>query len=129
MRTIKITISYLANQFENYNFIKYLLDFEKVVCIIESAKQGKIIGYKYKSNEWLNFANNVLEYHSSYWEYVELAFKHFGLFDKIIQLDTKKSFQKKLFMYYSKEIKTDYKFDYLFAALYPEISEVKRLRL
>lgn len=124
-----ITVSYLANQFENNNFIKYLLDFEKIVCIIESAKQGKIIGYKYKSNEWLNFANNVLEYHSSYWEYVELAFKQFGLFDKITQLDTKKSFQKKLFIYYSKDIKTDYSFDYLFGALYPEIGEINRLKL
>lgn len=121
-----ITISYLSNGFENSNFIQYLFDFETVACIIESAKQEMIIGYKYKPNEWINFANNVIQYYPKYWEYIELAFKHFGLFEKLIVLDVKKSFRKKLYNFYSTEVKTDYSFDYLFSALYPEIGEINR---
>lgn len=119
-----ITISYLANGFENYNFIQYLFDFERVICIIESAKQNRIIGYKYKADKWIDFANNVIEYYPEYWEYIELAFKEFGLYDKLIELDLKKSFQKKLFLHYSKVVKTNYSIDYLFGALYPEIGKL-----
>lgn len=121
-----ITISYLSNGFENPNFIQYLFDFEKVVCIIESAKQERIIGYKYKPNDWINFANNVIQYYPKYWEYIELAFKYFGLFEKLIELDLKQSFRKKLYNFYSTEVKTDYGFDYLFSALYPEIGEINK---
>ncbi|MCO6174440.1 DUF6035 family protein [Flavobacterium sp. NRK F10] len=119
-----ITISYLANNFENSIFIQYLFDFEKEICIIESAKQKRIIGYKYKPNEWINFANNAIEHYPEYWEYIELTFKKFGLFDDLIKLDHKKTFQKKLYSFYSKEIKTDYSIDYLFNALYPNIDRL-----
>ncbi|ELY2011094.1 hypothetical protein SL057_002151 [Flavobacterium psychrophilum] len=122
-----ITISLLSNQFENPNFIQYLFDFETVVCIIESAKQDRIIGYKYKPNEWINFANNVIQYYPKYWEYIELAFKQFGLFDKLIDLDVKESFRKKLLAFYSIKNDTNYSFDYLFSALYPEIGGVNSL--
>ena len=119
-----ITISYLSNQLENSNFIQYLFDFETVVCIIESAKQDVIIGYKYKANEWLNFANNVIQYYPKYWEYIEIAFKHFGLFEKLIVLDVKGSFRKKLQAHYSTKQETNYRFDYVFSALYPEIGKI-----
>ena len=119
-----IAISYLSNGFENPNFVQYLFDFETVVCIIESAKQERIIGYKYKPNEWINFANNAIQYYPKYWEYIELAFKHFGLFEKLIALDVNESFRKKLLTFYSTKNETNYSFDYLFSALYPEIGGV-----
>ena len=119
-----ITISYLSNQFENSNFIQYLFDYEMVVCIIESAKRGKIIGYKFNANEWIKFANNVIQQYPKYWEFIELAFKHFGLFEKLISLDIKGSFRKKLLAHYSVKSETNYSFDYLFSALYPEIGKV-----
>lgn len=119
-----ITISHLANKFENPIFIQYLFDFEMLVCILESSRQNRIIGYNYKPNEWINFANNVIQYYPEYWEYIEIVFKHHGLFDKLIELDHKESFRKKLLDFYSTETKTNYSFEWLYKALYPELSEV-----
>ncbi len=122
-----ITLAYLANKLENESFIKYVFKFDMVVCIIESARQNKIIGYKYKPNEWINFANNAIENYPKYWEYIEVAFKHFGLFEKLINLDINGTFRNKLMNFYSKENKSDYSFDYLFGALYPEIGRINKL--
>lgn len=119
-----ITVSCLANNFENPNFVQYLFDFEKIVCIIESAKQEKIIGYKYKPNEWINFANNAVQYYPEFWEYIEIAFRYYGLFDKLVTLDHKESFRKKILNLYSNKPKTNYSFEWLYRALYPELSEV-----
>lgn len=117
-----ITISYLAKEFENPIFIEYLFKHERAVCFIESAKRDRVIGYNYKNNEWINLANNILEYYPKYWEYIEVAFKHYGTFEKLVKLDKNRTFQKKLTKYYSEEIKTDYSFEYLFSALYPELN-------
>ena len=80
-----------------------------------------MIGFAYKPNEWIKFANNVLEYYSKYWEYIEIAFKEFGLYDKLIELDKKGTFKNKLYHYYSGKKETDYNFEIIFKALYPEL--------
>lgn len=101
--------------------LMFELDNMGVIRAIESAKRGILIGFAYKPNEWIKFANNVLEYYSKYWEYIEIAFKEFGLYDKLIELDKKGTFKNKLYHYYSGKKETDYNFEIIFKALYPEL--------
>jgi hypothetical protein len=118
-----VNICYLANRIKQKRLYYPLFDFtnQMALCIIESCIQNKIIGYKYSQESWLMFANNAIQHYPEYWEYIESIFKKHGLFDKLIQLDKKGSFQKKLHQYYSKEIETNYSFDELFQELYPEL--------
>lgn len=66
------------------------------------------------------FANNVLEYYSKYWEYIEIAFKKFGLYDKAYWI-RQGTFKNKLYHYYSGKKKQIYNFEIIFKALYPEL--------
>lgn len=95
--------------------------FSKLIFIIESARQGELITFNYKGNKWVAFANNAIQYYSEYWEYIELAFKRFGLWDKLIQLDTKNTFQRKVEQFYSEMPIQKYDFDEVFNDLYPEL--------
>ncbi|MBC8486867.1 MAG: hypothetical protein H8D45_12605 [Bacteroidetes bacterium] len=105
---------------------KDLVDFvflhSKLLFIIESARRKEIIGFKYKPNEWIAFANNAIQYHSDYWEYIELAFKDYGLWDKLIELDKKGTFQKKVQAFYSKMPRQKFDFDNVYRDLYPELT-------
>lgn len=117
-----IMLSHFAEKLENGSFRTYLFQFKNIIRIIESAKQNKIIGYAYKPTEWIKFANNILYSNSKYWEYIEIAFKHYGLYDKLISLDKKGSFKNKLYQYYATHKETDYSFEWIFRKLYPELS-------
>ena len=55
------------------------------------------------------------------YEYIELAFKRFGLWDRLIQFDTKGTFWKKVEQFYSEMPKQKYDFDEVFNDLYPEL--------
>ena len=90
-----------------------------VLCTIESAKQGRIIGFKY--DNWIAFANNAIEGYKENWTYIEHALKKFDLLDKIFRLDKKKTFQKKLKQFHidkPKQILSSYK---IMIELYPEV--------
>lgn len=116
-----IILSNFSKNFENSTFRGYLFQFKNIIRIIESAKQGRIIGYAFKDDEWIKFANNILYSNAKYWEYIEIAFKHYGLYDKLILLDRKKTFQNKLNQYYTNPEKTDHSFKWIFRELYPEL--------
>ncbi|MCT3802672.1 MULTISPECIES: DUF6035 family protein [Elizabethkingia] len=116
-----IMLSNLSKKIDSPAFRGYLFQFKNIIRIIESAKQGRIIGYAYKDNEWIKFANNALNSNAKYWEYIEVAFKYYGLYDKLILLDKKKTFQNKLNQYYLTPEKTDHSFKWIFKELYPEL--------
>ncbi|MEP5366128.1 MAG: DUF6035 family protein [Reichenbachiella sp.] len=122
-----ITNNWLLYSFCNRLKSKYLVDdvFKHYVllCIIESAKCNEIIGFNYKKTEWIAFANNAIQYHKEYWEYIELAFKHYGLWETIIPLDKKGTFQKKLEQFYSAIPPQHFDVDSVFEDLYPELME------
>jgi hypothetical protein len=120
-----INICYLADRIRQKRLYHPLFEYrnQMVICIIESCIQNKIIGYKYQQGSWVMFANNALQHYSDYWEYIEITFKENGLFDKLIKLDKKDTFQKKLSQHYSKEIETNYLFEELFKELYPELCQ------
>ena len=143
-RGYKITTSddeYLLNLAENnseildkillYSFYKRLKNIHliektnkhfKLICIIESARLKKIVGYNYKSTEWIAFANNAIRGYSEHWDYIELAFKRYELWNFLIEKDEKKkTFQKKLQDLYQNIPNQKYDFEEVFIELYPEL--------
>ena len=100
-----------------------MFEHQSLICIIESAKRNKIVGFGWKGNQWIAFANNAIEFYSQYWEYIELAFKHYGIWERLIELDFKGSFQKKLENYYETNPTQNFDCDILFRYLYDELSE------
>lgn len=63
---------------------------------IQSAKLNQVTGFGYPPNAWIAFANNAAEHYKEYWEYIELAFKKYGIWGNLIKLDKKGTFQEKL---------------------------------
>jgi len=111
----------MCNNLINRNLVHDAFQFSKLLFIIESARQDKLITFKFTGNKWVSFANNAIHSYSEYWEYIELAFKRYGLWEKLIHLDTKLTFQKKVEQFYSKIPKQKYDFDEVFNDLYPEL--------
>jgi len=111
----------LCNNLTDRSLVDDVFSFSKLLFIIESAKQGELIYYNFTGNKWISFANNAIQYYSEYWEYLELSFKRFELWDKLIQLDKNGTFQKKVEKFYSQMPRQKYDFDRVFNDLYPEI--------
>lgn len=117
--------SVLIYQFANHT-PKWLIDtlFEyksqRVICVIESCLNKKIIGFKLKG--WIALLNYAIHNFPEYWEYIEKSLKSNNLFDEITTKDKKGTFQKKLKEYHnnqSDEYNRD--FNHLFQHLYPEL--------
>jgi competence CoiA-like predicted nuclease len=117
-----IILCYLANKLNDKALIDKLFEHSNLICTIESAKRKKIVGFGYKSNEWIAFANNAIHSYKEYWDYIEIAFKHFGIWDKLISLDKKGTFGKKLEKYYSEKPSQNFDCDRLFRVLYPDFN-------
>lgn len=113
-----------CNNLTDKNLVPDVSHFSKLLFIIESARSKDLITFNFQGNKWVSFANNAIQYYSEYWEYIELAFKQFGLWDKLIELDTKGTFQKKVGQFYSKMPRQKYDFDKVFNDLYPEMEYV-----
>ncbi|NVO11172.1 MAG: hypothetical protein HXX16_14510 [Bacteroidales bacterium] len=111
----------LCNNLTDRNLVPDVFHFSKLLFILESAYRKELITFNFQGNKWVSFANNAIQYYSEYWEYIELAFKKFGLWDKLIQLDTKGTFQKKVEHFYSNMPRQKYDFDEVFNDLYPEL--------
>ena len=93
----------------------------KLILIIESARLRCITGFKYKANQWVAFANNAIQYHAEYWEYIENAFKYYGIWETIIEQDHKISFQKKTTEFYKEIPVQKYDFEEIYCELFPEL--------
>ncbi len=108
------------------NTSKWLIDnlFEyksqRVLCVIESCLENKIVGFKFKG--WIALFNYAIHNYPEYWKYIELVIKYKGLFSEIISLDKKGTFQSKLEKYNKEQNKPNERFGELFADLYPEIA-------
>lgn len=118
----KILLYSFYKKLKNINLIESVKKHFKLICIIESAKLKKIVGYNYKSTEWIAFANNAIHNYSEYWEYLELAFKKYELWDILIQKDEKrKTFQNKLQDLYKNIPNQKFDFEEVFRELYSEL--------
>ncbi|MFJ1490119.1 DUF6035 family protein [Capnocytophaga canis] len=108
----------LCDRLTNRSLVDDVFKFDKLLFIIESAKNKQLVYYKFTGNKWISFANNAIQHYSEYWEYLELAFKKFGLWDELIELDKKGTFQAKLQDFYANIPKQKYDFDRVFDDLY-----------
>lgn len=104
------------------NLVDDVYKHSKLIFIIESALRNEIVGFNYKPDQWIAFANNAIQYHSEYWEYIELAFKNYGLWTTLINLDKKKTFENKLQEFYKTIPKQKFDFDSVCCNLYPDIA-------
>lgn len=104
------------------SLIDDLFHHSSLICTIESAKRGKIVGFGWSGNQWIAFANNAIQHYGEYWEYIELSFKHYEIWEKLIALDNKETFKKKLQEYHLTRPKQKFDCDNLFKYLYPELS-------
>lgn len=111
----------ICNELSNRELVDAAFTHEKLLFIIESAKHKKICGFNYKPNEWVAFANNTIQFYREYWEYIELAFRYYGLWDIIKQADKKSTFEKKVMNYYVSMPEQNYDFDEVFKDLFPEL--------
>ncbi len=115
----------MAEQISDKNLVPDIFRFEKLIYIIESIRQKKIIGFNYKPTEWVAFANNAIQYHAEHWEYIEHAFKNYELWDHIISLDKKETFQKKLQNLYANFPVQKFDVENLIEELYPNLSQAE----
>jgi hypothetical protein len=117
-----IILCYLTNQLDDKSLIDKLFEHRNLICIIESAKRNEIIGFGWKPDEWIAFANNAIHSYKGYWEYIEIAFRHYGIWETLISLDVKGTFQKKLENYFYSQPKQNFDCDRLFRELYTELN-------
>ncbi|MEQ8423525.1 MAG: DUF6035 family protein, partial [Cyclobacteriaceae bacterium] len=115
----------LSQRLNNRHLTDYIFNQSKLFLIIESARLAKITGFNYRPTEWIAFANNAIQYYGHYWEYIELAFKCYGLWSKLIQLDKKGTFQRKVQIFYSDMPKQLFDVDETIRDLYPELMAAK----
>ena len=120
-RTKEIKLFQIANNLVDRSLVESVFTHSNLVFIIESARCQEITGFRYKPNAWVAFANNSIEYYKQYWEYIELSFKYYGLWEKLIAFDKKRTFQKKLECLYNNYPEQQYDCDKLIRELYPEI--------
>jgi hypothetical protein len=113
----------LSSKILDKSLIDDLFYHSSLICTIESAKRNKIVGFGWKENQWIAFANSAIHSYSEYWEYIELAFKHYGVWNKLIALDKNGTFRKKLLKFNQTVPIQNYDCDKLFRYLYPELSE------
>jgi len=118
----KITIYKLYNKLTDKTLVESVCTHSKLLFIIESARQKEIIGFNYKPTEWIAFSNNAIQYYSKYWEYIELAFKHFGIWNILTDSDKNGTFAKKVHAFYSEMSEQDFDFDDVFRDIYPELT-------
>ncbi len=109
----------MCNKLNDRKLIVSLFAHSKLIRIIESARNGKVNGFNLN---WIAFANFSIHSCSEYWGYIEVAFKSYGLWEKLIELDLKKTFQKKVESFYLNVPKQKDDFDELFKDLYPELA-------
>jgi hypothetical protein len=116
-----------ASMFLLYRMCSWLTDvrlvdsvfkFYQLLYTIQSAVSKKIVGYKFTS--WVAFANNTVEHHSQYWQFIEPAFKKTGIWEIILAADKNDSFKRKLANLYQNMPEQKDDFSILFRELYPE---------
>ncbi|WP_449257569.1 DUF7829 domain-containing protein [Croceitalea marina] len=113
----------LANELNSSYMIDELFEHKPLICIIESAKRDEIIGYRYQKNQWIAFANNAIHSYTDYWSYIEKAFKNYGIWEKLMLLDKKKTFHKKLAKFHATNPKQKVDCIPLLNVLYPELKK------
>lgn len=113
----------LCNKLRRRKLVEQIFEFSKLLFIIESAKTAEMIFFSFGGNKWISFANNAIQYYGEYWDYIEQSFKKYGLWNKLIQIDNKFTFQKKISHFYANMPNQKGDFDEVFHDLYMDFDE------
>ncbi len=117
----RIILCHLATRLHTPHLVDKLFEHGNLICTIESARRNEVVGFGFKPDQWISFANNAIHSYKEYWDYIEIAFRHYGIWSKLIRLDRNGTFQKKLDHYYQTQPPQNYDCDRLFQVLYPEL--------
>jgi len=117
----ELTIYELANSMDNREYVDSVFYHPNIFLTIQSAKLNRVTGFRYASNAWIAFANNAAEHYKEHWEYIELAFKCYGIWDSLIKSDKKGTFQNKLQKLYDENPIQSYSCEEAIKDLFPEI--------
>ena len=117
----ELSIYELANSMDNREYVDSVFYHPNVFLTIQSAKLNRVTGFKYASNAWIAFANNAAEHYKEHWEYIELAFKYYGIWDNLIRSDKKGTFQNKLQKLYDENPIQSYGCEEAIRDLFPEM--------
>lgn len=123
--SIDIMLLEFCSRLNDRTLVDAVFNYPKQLFAIESARQKRIIGFNYKADEWIAFANNSIANYREQWEYIELAFRKYGLWDVLTKTDKKGTFANKVQSFYSMRPKQDYDFDKVFRELYPELGSLE----
>ncbi len=104
-------------------FMDDFYNYERLLHVIESAKKKEIVGFKYQSQKWLDFGNNIVinKYYHQYWQYIEYALKYYGAWNNILELDKKGTFKRYLQDVYNNMPIQNIEVVELLNDLYPEL--------
>lgn len=120
-KSAELSIFRLYDQLKDRNLVNDIYFHERLMLIIESAKQHELIGFRY--NNWISFGINAIHGYKAYWEYIEVAFKKYKLWDTLINADKKGTFQKKLDEFYKNLPEQNFSIDPLMKELYQDLFE------
>lgn len=112
----------MCSWLQDKRLVDQVFKFYQLLFTLQSASGRKIVGYRF--NNWVSLGNNAIQYHGKYWDYIETAFKKFGVWDLIIESDKKGTFQKKLSALYANMPEQQYDFDELYRDLFPELEYI-----
>jgi len=107
------------NSLSDKQFADLIFRNSRLIEIIESARQKKIIGTRLPG--WLAVAMNLIINYKRYWKYIEKAFHHYGMLEVIVAQDKKGNFQKKVAEYKLNMPEQQEDVGELLLDLYPEI--------
>jgi hypothetical protein len=111
----------ICNDLTDRQFVDLVFEYYKPLFILKSIKQKKIVGFNFRENDWLSFANNAIHYYSGYWRYFESAFKSYDLWNVLLKLDKHGTFQNKLKEFENNNQLQNHNLDEVILDLYPEI--------
>jgi hypothetical protein len=111
----------ICNKLRNRSLVDIVQTNTSLIYILESAQRNNIVEFSYKPDQWLAFGNNAVHSYGKYWNYIESTFRHYGIWDKILEQDKKNVFKTKLAALIGNMPEQDYSFDEVFKELYPEI--------
>lgn len=118
-----ITLFEICKSVDDAYLREEVMSHKRLICIIESIRQDRIIGFKYKKGQWIQFLNNAISYYNENWAYIDAALRYYDFFGKIKKLDVKGTFMKKYDEHKDSYLirRNSKKNEYLIRRLYPEL--------
>jgi competence CoiA-like predicted nuclease len=107
------------DQLINKDLVEMVWQKGRLLCILESAKRKQMVAFRY--DNWISLGVLAVHSYKAYWEYIEPAFKYYGLWEILLEADKNGAFERKLTNFYETMPEQDFSVDEMIKELYPEI--------